>query len=352
MSIHFRMSLLAAASATSFSLATLASAQTAAPSGWSTEPQAGWAAPSGVQPPPYSVPFTSKRDASDGEVGALYGVSAGYGIGLGIWLDAEFKIEDPGLRLLPPAILGVAAPVSVFFLDRPRMPRGMPAAIAAGMAIGAGEGVGLASYQFVRSKAEDEWGFRGFARSVFIGSTAGAVLGYVAAVSLEPSPKTSLLMGSGVGFGTVVGSLLGYGASSAGSEFGAANDAASLGGLVGYNVGLVGAAALSTVWVPTYESLSWMWIGFGAGLAVSSPVYLFYAGGDHEWRRGMIVQGTVATLGLAAGAIFTIDSRDVGRRDSSRDAVAKTSPRAIEVTGGGLLPVPGGMGLQISGTLF
>ena len=68
--------------------------------------------------------------------------------------------------------MGLAAPVGVFFLDRPRMPRGMPAAIAAGMAIGAGEGVGIASYQFVHSKSDDEWGFRGFARSVFIGSTA------------------------------------------------------------------------------------------------------------------------------------------------------------------------------------
>jgi len=325
-----------------------------------TIPPAGWSAGSGQQtwspipshPPPLRGPAPSLDvPASTLEMGTLYGMSAAYGVGTGIWLDAELGIDDPGLRFLPPAALGLAGPVGVFLLDRPPMPRGMPAAIAAGMAIGAGEGVGIASYQFVRAKAEDAWGFRGFARAVFIGSTAGAALGYVAGAAMMPSPKTSLLLGSGVAWGAVIGSMFGYGGSSPSSAFGNANDSASLGGLLGYNVALVGAAALSTVWVPSYSSLGWMWAGFGAGLAVSLPVYLFYLGSDHDPRRGLIVQGAAATLGLAAGAVFTMYSTDLsaGQRKNLADA---SSPPPFQVTGGGLMPVPSGMGFTVSGLLF
>ena len=317
--------------------------------GWSTGTNAGWS-PVPPQPPPYYPRAHSSEPASALEIGTLYGFSAGYGVGTGIWLDAEFGIEDPGMRFLPPVILGLAAPVGVFFLDRPRMPRGMPAAIAMGMAIGAGEGVGIASYQYVTAKEGDGWGFRGFSRAVFIGSTAGTALGVAAAFTMERSPKTSILLGSGVGWGMLVGSAFGYGASQAHSPFGDANDSASLGGLIGYNVGLAGAAALSTVWVPSYTSLAWMWMGFGAGALISAPVYLFYSGGDHDPRRGLIFQGTAATLGLAAGAIFTMDSRDVAASPASEQRAQRPAP--FQVTGGGLMPVLGGVGFTVSGLLY
>jgi hypothetical protein len=321
------------------------------PGGYSA--QTNWQMGQGAAPyAPYAPPSTStSQEATDIELGTLYATAAGYGVGTGIWLDAELSIDDPGLKFLAPAILGVGAPAGVFLLNRPRMPRGMPAAIAAGMAIGAGEGAGLASYQFVHASEQDAWGFRGFARAVFLGSTAGAGLGYLTAVAMEPSPKTSILLGSGVAWGTVVGSMFGYGGSAAGSGFGDANDSASLGGLVGYNVGLVGAAAISTVWVPTYYSLEWMWLGFGAGAAVSLPVFLLYAGGDHDARRGLIFMGTASTLGLAAGAIFTVDSRDIGQ--SSRPSLfGQERAPLLQITGAGVMPVRGGMGFQVSGVLF
>jgi hypothetical protein len=320
--------------------------------GFSTGPQT-WQMGTYPQQGPYMGPppsSSTSQEASDIELGTLYALSAGYGVGTGIWIDAELSIDDPGLKFLAPAILGVGAPVGVFLLNRPRMPRGMPAAIAAGMAIGAGEGAGIASYQFVHASEKDAWGFRGFARSVFIGSTGGAVLGYATAYTMEPSPKTSLLLGSSVAWGTVVGSMFGYGGSAAGSEFGEANDSASLGGLIGYNVGLVGAAALSTVWVPSYYSLQWMWIGFGAGAAVSLPVFLLYAGGDHDARRGLIFMGTASILGLGAGGILTMDSRDSASTASSLFGENEHAP--VRVTSAGLMPVPGGMGVQISGLIF
>jgi len=118
----------------------------------------------------------------------------------------------------------------------------------------------------------------------------------------------------------------------------------------GVAAGLVGAAALSMVWVPTYQSLTWMWIGFGAGAGVSLPVFLFYAGGDHDARRGLIFMGTAATLGLVAGAVFTVDSKEFGQSSGPGHIGDRHSP--VELTGGGLMPVPGGIGFQLSGLLF
>lgn len=294
--------------------------------------------------------YTAPR-ATDLEMGFLYGFSAAYGIGTGIWLDAEIGIEDPGIRLILPGVLGVAAPVGIYLADQ-QLPftRGQAAAVATGLAIGVGEGLGIASYQFVTADKPDVWSFKAFSRSVFIGSTVGAAAGYAAAVTLEPSPRTSLLLGSGVLWGTAIGSMFGYGATNPDKGWGESNDGAALGGLIGYNVGLVGAAALSTVWVPTYKSLVWMWGGFGIGTAGSSVVYLFYAGSDHSPRRGLIFQGTAATAGLIAGAALTFNDRDDIAESDAPWRNAK--PNSVYILGGGPMPVPGGMGLQLSGVLF
>jgi hypothetical protein len=297
--------------------------------------------------PSYVSPSKPSGKSSDLEIGILYATSVGYGVGLGIWIDAEAGIEDPGIRFIPPSILGLAAPIGVYFLDQPPMPRGMPAAIAAGMAIGAGEGLGIASYQFVTADEDEAWGFKGLARSVSIGATLGGVGGYALAVTQEPSPKTSLFVSSGVLWGTTIGSMFGYGASEAGTGYGESNDGAALGGLIGYNVGLVGAAGLSFVLTPTWDQLGWMWGGAGIGAAASLPVFLFYAGEDTPpAKRGLIFMGTATTLGIAAGAVFASGSvDDLADRGPPQPAIAR-------VTHVGPLIEPGAVGLSVGGVLF
>src|SRR4051812_36865195 len=93
--------------------------------GYSTGPQNWQMGP--PQPVPYMGPapsYATTQEATDIELGTLYATSAGYGVGTGIWIDAELSIDDPGLKFLAPAILGVGGPVGVFLLNRPRMPRG------------------------------------------------------------------------------------------------------------------------------------------------------------------------------------------------------------------------------------
>jgi len=287
-----------------------------------TQPLPAPSLPFPQQPPPvapfgYVQPAPS-RTRSGTEITVLYSAAAVYGVGMGVWFGAEAGIKDPGLFLIAPAILGVAGPVGVYFLDKPSMPRGLPAAIASGMVIGAGEGIGLASYQFATRNSEDAWGFRGLSRATAIGATLGGVGGFALGYLQEPSPKSSLLTSSGVVWGAAIGGMFGYGASGAGIGYGRANDSAALGGLIGFNVGLAAAAGLSTVYIPSYRALTYMWAGAGIGAAASLPVYLAYAGKDSPpAKRGLVFSGTTTMLGIVAGALLAGTGSDSASSESS-----------------------------------
>jgi hypothetical protein len=290
----------------------------------------------------YGSPLLLPRSST--EIGALYVTAGVYGAGLGIWFGAEADIDDPALFLIAPALLGVAAPAVVYAADQDPLRRGVPAAIAAGAFIGAGEGIAIANLQFVRAKKEDAWGFRGLSRATALGATLGAAGGIAIGVLQQPSPRSSVLVSSSVVWGSAIGAMYGYGGSAAGIGYGRANDSAALGGLVGYNVALAGAAALSLVYIPTSTTLKWMWAGAGIGFVASLPVYLLYLGADSApAKRGLIFSATATTLGLAAGALFTLGSTEESARSHA--------PAWARITSLGPLGVPGVTGLSLAGEL-
>jgi hypothetical protein len=301
----------------------------------------------GAQPPTFPQPYyqpTPVRERTPLELGVLYGTAGAYGFGMGVWLSTEIGFDDPALFLIPPAVLGVAGPVGVYFFDRPKLKRGLPAAVATGALIGAGEGLGIWGYQVVSAKEEDEWGFRGLARAEAIGSTLGAAGGLALGYLQSPSPKSSLLMSSSVLWGTAVGSMFGYGATAAGQGYGLSNDGAALGGLIGFNVGLAASAGLSTVYIPSYKSLGAMWLGSGIGFAASLPIYLLYArDGGPPAKRGLIFSGVATTLGIGAGALLTYGSEDSARADAP--------PKFARIYGFSPFAVEKGAGIAVSGEL-
>ncbi|MEO8904665.1 MAG: hypothetical protein ABI488_19825 [Polyangiaceae bacterium] len=261
-----------------------------------------------VQQPQY-LPVSNTRSGT--EITVLYSTAAVYGVGLGVWVGSEAHIKDPGLFLIAPAILGLAGPVGVYFLDQPSMPRGMPGAIASGLVIGAGEGIGIANYQFVSSSSEKAWGFRGLSRSTVLGATLGGAGGVALGYLQDPSPKSSLLTTSGVLWGAAIGTMFGYGASATGEGYSRANDSAALGGLIGFNLGLAATAGLSTVYIPTYRALTYMWAGAGIGAAVSLPVYLAYAGKNSPpAKHGLVLSGVTTLLGIGVGALLAGSAPD------------------------------------------
>jgi hypothetical protein len=264
-------------------------------------------------------------------------------VGLGVWLDAELELSDPALVLIPPTLIGVAAPLTAYLLDHPALPRGLPGAIAAGLVIGAGEAVGIAGVQMVTS--DSPWGFTGISRAVAIGSTLGGIGGYAVGVLQEPSPNISAFATSGVVWGSLIGSAIGLGASEEGASFGRANDALARGGLIGFNAGLLATMALSTAFVPSSDELSWMWLGGGIGALVSLPVYLFYIGdGGPPAKRGLLFTATATTLGIVAGGAFgpRVGGSGLGAGNHEFARVDYVSPFAAR----------GGVGLQVGGTLF
>lgn len=300
----------------------------------------------GYNPYPYA-PTSSKATAL--EKGFLYGTAAAWGVGTGIWIDAEAGVDDPGLLFLAPAALGIVAPLSVLAVDKLAfkrgMPEGLPAALTLGMLVGAAEGLGISSHQWVSAAEQDEWGFTGLARASFIGSTLGGLGGVAYYKLLEPKPQSSVFVASSVVWGSIIGSEFGAGASN--GKWGLTNDSMSLGGLIGFNAALVGSVTLTGFWEPSYNQISWMWAGLGIGTAASLPVYIFYAAdSDYDPRRGLILQGAFGLAGLVGGAFIGKPSR--------AGAVVEANPprpRFARLLGGGLFPVAGGAGAQIYGLL-
>ncbi|HEY2405975.1 MAG TPA: hypothetical protein VGI10_08230 [Polyangiaceae bacterium] len=292
---------------------------------------------------PYVPPQSSSNARSGSEITVLYTTAAVYGVGLGVWFGSEAHIKDPGVFLIAPAILGVAAPVGVFLLDNPKMPRGMPGAIASGMVIGAAEGIGISSYQFESANKHEAWGFRGLSRATALGATLGGAGGFALGYLQEPSPKSSLLTSSAAVWGSAIGAMFGYGSSAKGIGYGLANDSAGLGGLIGLNVGVAAAAGLSTVYVPSYTGVGYMWGGAAVGMAVSLPVYLFYAGSSQPAKRGLIFSGTATSLGVLAGGLLGANTTD--------SASSEFGPRFASIDY--LIPTPmrGGAGLVLGGSL-
>ncbi len=87
--------------------------------------------------------------------------------------------------------------------------------------------------------------------------------------------------------------------------------------MIGFNVGLAAAAGLSTVYIPSYRALSYMWAGAGIGAAVSLPVYLLYAGDNRPpAKRGLVFSGTATTLGIVLGALLAGTGSDSASSES------------------------------------
>lgn len=316
-------------------------------------PPPGYRPPAAPGYPGGYAPMPPRRTSSGLEIGFLYGTSATWGLGTGIWIDAEAKVSDPGIAFIAPLVLGAAAPLGVFLTDRyafrQGMPEGLPSAIATGMLIGAGEGLGIAGYQWVSSSAEDAWGFRGLARAEVLGSTVGGVAGAALYYLTKPLPETNLMIASSAFWGASIGSFFGGGASGFRASWSDSNDAVALGGLIGFNTAVAATVAASIFWTPSWNNLAWMWGGYGIGTAGSSLVYIFYAASDdHDPRRGLIFQGAAGLVGIGLGAAFSRPRRRNGFASNPNPH----SKDWIQLWGANVAPMGmQGLGVQLNGAL-
>jgi len=279
-------------------------------------------------------------------MGLLYGTAAAWGISVGVWIDLEAGVKNPGAALIAPVVFGVAAPTTMFFLDRPKMRLGRPAAISAGVLIGAGENALIFSRQYVTSNTP--WGAKEYFRGNMIASTVGGVGGFLAHYGLRFKPQTSAFVSSGAVWGSLIGAAFG-GAASSGTWTNTTNDSVFLGSLIGYNVVLAGTIGGSIFWTPSWNQIGWMLGGFGAGAAISALVYPFYALTDADPRTGLYAQGIVAPLGAVVGALIGSSEPKGGNNAEVQD---DRHPKLARILGPTILPVQAGVGVQLVGELF
>ena len=242
--------------------------------------------------------------------------------------------------------------MGIYFADRAPMREGLPSAIASGLVIGAGEGLVIAAF----GSSHGSWDFpispalKSWVRPS-VASEASPT------DSARPTPQRNVFLTSAATWGAALGYELGGGVSTgawSSSDTGgsSASQTVSVGGVVGYNLGVLGAAAVSAVWTPSWEQLGWMWGGFGIGEAVSALVFPVYAATGGDARHGFVFQGVAGAVGIAAGAF-------VGRPDHRRMAAEDVDehdwmrhPRFARIRGAGILPVPGGAGATVMGELW
>ena len=271
-------------------------------------PQPGAMPPPGYPPQPLAPPVASDiRDP--GEMAVLYGTSVAYGIGSGIWVDGLAHVSDPGIAFIAPLALGAAAPIGIYLWDDATpLHRGVPSSISTGLALGAVEGIAISGTQWQHTDqgGPRTWSFATQSSMTWVLATGGGVGGYAFGEWLRPDPRSLAFIASGAGWGAISGSFMGAAVGS-----GDWKNGSSIGGLLGYNAGILATGALSIGgYVPSWRSQQAMWLGYLLGTAAASVVYLFYIGSSDDPRHGMIANSLGGLAGVGVAAALTFNMKD------------------------------------------
>ncbi len=278
-------------------------------------------------PPPIAAPApavpSTHRD--DGEMAFLYATSVAWGLGTGVWIDGLANVHDPGVAVIAPAVFIAAAPIAIYLFDSNyELARGVPSSMATGLTLGAVEGIAIAGtqWQYTGNGGSGYWGFNGDATLTFALSTAGGVAGYLYGEWYQPDPRSLSFITSSAGWGALSGLFIGAGAesptwvngnsgnTSPATYFG---DGASVGGLVGYNAGIVVSGVLTLAnYVPSWRTQQAMWLGYFLGTALGSLIYFGYIG-QSDAHHGMLANGFGGLAGVAVAAVVTANMKDTAK---------------------------------------
>lgn len=271
-------------------------------------PQQGYPQQGYPQAPPASHVSNRNDRRSSGEMVFLYTTSALYGIGTGVWIDALAKVKNPGVAIIAPLALGAAMPIGAFFWDDRGGPfhRGVAASISTGLVLGAVEGLAIAGTQWQHNRGDDkDWSFATQTTVTWLGATVGGVGGWAFGEFVRPDPRSLGFIAGGATWGTLSGMMIGIAAS--GSDW---KDGASIAGTIGYNVGILGAGAVSLFYTPSWRSQQYTWLGYAGGAAVGSLVFLAYPFVDADAKTGFLGPALFGLAGAATVAALTSNMKD------------------------------------------
>ncbi len=218
--------------------------------------------PRTLPPPPPPAP-TDRRARTGLEAVSLYATAAGWGLATGAWLDVQLDIRT--LQAMPwIPLVGAGAGVAVAYLvDNPEsVPRGLPTALGAGLALGLLGGAALGAQGW----RAGQWGVPTMTTAAWLGATGGLAGGLGIALLTRPEPGTGAFVLSGGFWGSVLGAMTAY----------AVADDAHLGSfaLAGEAIGVAAAAATAGMLQPTHDQVHWMDLGVLTGGLVGLGVGL------------------------------------------------------------------------------
>jgi hypothetical protein len=127
------------------------------------------------------------------EIGVLYRSSIVYGLGMGLWFDAQVEPKDVSAGVLPPLALAGAAVGAVAILDSGRGLRyGVAQSIASGMYIGRWQGIAWTTYVQASSSYRSQLSGKAYATALWGSATLGAVVGGVVGTQTATTPGARL----------------------------------------------------------------------------------------------------------------------------------------------------------------
>jgi hypothetical protein len=262
--------------------------------------------PAAAVAPPLRPPRNRYRSA--GEMAYLFGAGVAYGVGSGIWIDSIGRITDPGIAVIPPLALGAAVPIGLYLWDQnDEFDRAVPSSMATGLLLGGLEGIAISGlqWQLTGNGGPSSWDFPIWTTVTFLTATGGGIGGYAFGEWFQPDPRSLGLIASGGGWGALNGFLFGSGVVNGDWKNGAA-----VWGFVGFNAGVLTTGVLSTMYVPSWQTIKYMWLGDVLGTLATTPVYLFYIGNNAEPRHGLIANAVGGLAGIALAAALTANMTD------------------------------------------
>jgi hypothetical protein len=283
-------------------------------------------------PPPANV-------RSSDELTFLYASAFIYGLGTSTWVVLLTKPESLAGAVLPFAGLTTSAVAGVAVADGYRpFRRGVPHSIAAGLFLGAGQGVWVVGYQHAAATRRDDdsqWQSEQVAGALWAGATLGGIAGGLVGAWREPTPgRVSFTASAGVWAGLIGG----FTAAALQPDDDRRGETAFATGGATYNLGILGGIAFAPLIAPSVARVRFVDLGAIGGGLLGSGVYAIAAESSATPRGGL----GFAALGASAGLGVTWWLTEGMPRDPpSAPPSASVRPFAVPSQGGLILGLHG-----------
>ncbi len=279
------------------------------------------------------------------EIAFLYLTAIGYGVGTGLWLDAQINPSSVRQGVLPPLLIGLAVPASVYALDNIGKPLryGLPQSIAEGVLIGAEEGGAWAWYAYAHAPSGKEPEVSKLATAVWGSATVGAAAGGLLGATLDATPGRASFVGStalwgGVIFGLTTGSV--------GKNDENLNDRIAFATGVGIAAGTVGGVVAAGPVSPSAARVRLIDLGaLGGGVLFAGG----YMAATENWRDAQpaLAFATAGVVLGGAGALWLTRNMPPDRPATSSPGPA---PGAVTILPPEISPIAGGAVFGMRGT--